>query len=152
MSAKKLDSRGILDRRGKKLVSAIKQDMVDKGLVDTGAALRGVKYKTDGKSLTVSWLARTKYLVLGRGPGGRPPFDLIRDWVVRKLDPPADKVWPVATAICKKIETEGTAIYRGKKKGLSIEIIRDGAVKAITSGITTDYKQRISKKIKKSWR
>ncbi len=149
---KKLDSRGILDRRGKKLVAAIKQDMQDRGVVDTGAALRGVKYKSDGKSLTVSWLARTKYLVFGRGPGKRPPFDLIRDWVVRKLNPPENMVWPVAAAICKKIETEGTAIYRGSRRGLSIEIIRDGAVKAITTGIRTDYKQRISKKIKKSWR
>ncbi len=140
-----------LKHNGKKIVSAIKKDMLEKKLVDTGKALNGISYKIDGNTLTIYWLARTKHLVFGRGPGKRPPFDLIQDWVVRKLNPPENMVWAITEAICRKIEKEGTAIYRGSKKGLSIEIILNDAIETIKENIQYDYKQKIHEKIKESW-
>ncbi len=141
----------ILKKEGKKLVASIKKEIKDKGLVDTGNALKSVTSKATKDTLSIQWADYASTLVLGRGPGKRPPFDLIKNWVIRKLNPPEEMVWAITDRICKKIEAEGTAIYRNKNKGLAVTVIINEAIEIIKEAVAKQYKENIKQQIKKAW-
>ena len=80
------------------------------------------------------------YLIYGRKPGRRPPFQVIRDWIDDKgiiPDAGADERSKdsMAWAVVKKMAKEGTTIYRtfgGNNSGLFDEVFSEEALQELT--------------------
>lgn len=78
---------------------------------------------TGGKLYAPDWF---KYLIYGRGPGKQPPPNAMLDWVRKnpRILQDIRSAWPRTTEkgaayiIGRKIGREGTAIFRGERKGI----------------------------------
>jgi hypothetical protein len=95
-------------------VGIIKQQQY-RGLYNTGATsdtLRIVRLSDTKQTLVGA--GHFRQLVEGRRPGTMPPVDVIREWIESKglrLNP-----WAVAVKMMK----EGSAIFRGERRGIDI--------------------------------
>ena len=79
----------------------------------SGALAESIKYTIDGYRLKVQGNDYIYYLQNGRKPGGRPPIKVIRQWIDDKgIVPEKGSKDSLAWAIAKKIEQEGTTIYK----------------------------------------
>ena len=79
----------------------------------SGALAESIKYTIDGYRLKVQGNDYIYYLQNGRKPGGRPPIKVIRQWIDDKgIVPDKGSKDSLAWAIAKKIEQDGTTIYK----------------------------------------
>jgi hypothetical protein len=140
-----------LDQIGKDFVDGIKQAFDDKRLNDTGGARASLSYKVDGKKLIIEGMARVLFLQYGRAPGTPPPFGVIRDWVIRKLNPEEGAVWIITKTIVDKIAEKGTDIFRDKAKGLEIELLLQKLNDELLLEITIFEQARITNGLIKTW-
>ncbi len=140
-----------LDIIGKKMASGIRAEFFKKGLVDTAKAVQSVKHKVKGGAVSIVWLPRVHYLLYGRGPGKRPPFDIIKEWVERRLKPPKKAVWAITDTICSKIAKHGTRLFTDKSRRLQVKLVLSEGIKEIKSVAVAFEKERVKKAIKKAW-
>ena len=108
---------------GEEFVKDIRDAFDEKRLIDRGGAKNSISFRTEPNKLLIEGLGRVGFLNFGRRPGTPPPFNVIRDWVIRKLNPEEDAVYPITKAIVKKIAEKGTDILTDRTKGLELEII-----------------------------
>lgn len=113
----------ILNEAGAEFVRRIREEFDRKKLNDTNRAKDSISYRVESNKIVVEGLARVIFLEFGRRSGKPPPFEVIRDWVERKLNVESDEIDGVAWAIVKKIAKEGTDILTDRAKGLQIELI-----------------------------
>lgn len=74
-----------------------------------------------------------KYIIAGRGPGGFPPVDKMREWVEGNPDVLANarRVWESITVnqlaylIGRKIARQGTDVFLGRKPGIDLIAVVD---------------------------
>lgn len=89
------------------------EDYKRKGLRASGLTANLLKVEKVGER----WVLRTPdyfiFEILGRGPGGLPPLEAIRDWVTSK-GIEQKHIFPIA----KKIANEGTRIFKGEAEGI----------------------------------
>lgn len=136
---------------GQKFVDRIKNQFDKQGLNDTGQAKESLSYQVKDGKLIIEGKARALFLEFGRSPGKPPPFEVIKDWVVRKLNPPKEAVWIITKTIVDKIAQKGTDIFTDKAKGLQIEIILDDLNKELLTEITIFEQARITNGLIKQW-
>lgn len=74
-----------------------------------------------------------KYIIAGRGPGGFPPVDKMREWVAGNPDvlASARQMWhditvnQLAYLIGRKIARQGTDVFLGKKPAIDLPAVID---------------------------
>ena len=77
------------------------------------------------------------------------PF--ILPWVERKINPPEEQLYGIATAISKKISKFGTAILTDRAKGLQIELIVADLMEIIQKEIAFFEATQMTDQIYNSW-
>lgn len=136
---------------GQKFVDRIKDQFDKQGLNNTGQAKESLSYQVKDNKLIIEGKARALFLEFGRAPGKPPPFQVIKDWVIRKLKPPEEAVWIITKTIVDKIAEKGTDIFTDKAKGLQIEIILDDLNKELLTEITIFKQAKIINGLIKKW-
>jgi len=100
------------------------EDYDRKGLRASGLTANLLKVEKVGDR----WVLKTPdyfiFEILGRGPGGLPPLEAIRDWVTSK-GIEQKSIYPIA----KKIADEGTRIFKGEVEGIDFQGIFDDEMK-----------------------
>lgn len=100
----------------------IKDDIIRKGIKNTGGAASSLKVVNKGNSYVSVGNDYIEVLDTGRSPGKYAPVKNIQEWVRTKLGITDDKkMKQVAFLVNRKIKNEGTAIYKNKAKGLEID-------------------------------
>lgn len=100
---------------------SIKDDIVRKGINDTGSAANSLKVVVKGEKVASVGNDYIEVLDKGRSPGKFAPVDNIRDWVATKLGITSNpELNQVAYLVNRKIAREGTAIFKDNTKGLEI--------------------------------
>lgn len=108
---------------GPRLVELIRKELEAKGINATSKASRSLSFKVYDQKLEIWGTSYILFLQYGRAPGKRPPFEVIKNWVITKLNPPKDKVWIITDTICNNIAAYGTSIFKNKEKGLQLDLI-----------------------------
>lgn len=108
---------------GEELLRRIQEAFNNKGLNDTGEAKDSLSLTVYDNTIVVDGMARILFLEYGRRAGEAPPFEVIRDWVERKLNIEVDQINSVSWAIVNKIKAQGTNILTDRAKGLELELI-----------------------------
>ncbi len=102
------------------ITEAIVKDQADKGIVSSGSSARSLRIEASPEGGKIYGSNYFKYQETGRGPGLAPPILAIEDWIRSKgIRPEKGDVRSFAFAIAKKIEKEGTDIFKGKRPGLT---------------------------------
>jgi hypothetical protein len=135
----------------KKFVDSLTSEFDKKGLNDTFKGRDSISYKIESRKIIIEGLARVLFLVYGRAPGTPPPFGVIRDWVIRKLNPEEGAVWIITKTIVDKIAEKGTDIFRDKAKGLEIELLLQKLNDELLLEITIFEQARITNGLIKTW-
>ena len=135
------------------LVNDIKTKMIQRRGVNgsfaspvnaSGALADSIKYTIDGYRLKVQGNDYIYYLQYGRKPGGRPPIKAIRQWIDDKgITPEKGSKDSLAWAIAKKIEQEGTTIYKAGGSDLVSGIFNE----ALQNSIEQDFANLIASEI-----
>lgn len=137
---------------GEEFVRDIRDAFDEKNLIDRGGAKNSISFRTEPNKLLIEGLGRVGFLNFGRKPGTPPPFGVIKDWVIRKLNPPEDAVYPITKAIVKKIAEKGTAILTDRTKGLELEIIMSELSDELSKKILNFEELEITDGLVKLWR
>ena len=110
----------------------------------SGALAESIKYTIDGYRLKVQGNDYIYYLQNGRKPGGRPPIKVIRQWIDDKgIVPDKGSKDSLAWAIAKKIEQDGTTIYKAGGSDLVSGIFNE----ALQNSIESDFANLIASEI-----
>lgn len=137
-------------------VTRLKESFNEKGLNDSGTGRRSLSGKGANNKITIEGLERVLFLQYGRRPNKDPenwrqimPF--ILPWVERKINPPEEQLYGIATAISKKISKFGTAILTDRAKGLQIELIVADLMEIIQKEIAFFEATQMTDQIYNSW-
>jgi len=136
---------------GEEFVRDIRDAFDEKNLIDRGGAKNSISFRTEPNRLLIEGLGRVGFLNFGRRPGTPPPFNVIRDWVIRKLNPPEEGVYPITKAIVKKIAEKGTDILTDRTKGLELEIIMAELTEELSEKIINFTALEITDGLIKTW-
>ncbi len=136
---------------GELYVKKIQAAFDDKRLNDTGGGRASIGFKVSGSKLIIEGLARVLFLEFGRRAGVAPPFNVIRDWVERKLNIPDEEIDGVSWAIVNKIKKEGTNILKDRAKGLQLELILNELNDELSKIILNFEAHRITDGLFKTW-
>ena len=92
------------------IISRANEILAMNGNWDTGFLARsGHIAKKEKDVITIEWSAPYAwYVEYGRNPGKQPPYDVIHQWVIRKLGFSGKKADSVSWAICAWIGKHGT--------------------------------------------
>lgn len=152
-----LDVQVILNKWGIKLTEQLVNDIQNKLILRqgargqfsspvnaSGALADSIKYTIDGYRLKVQGNDYIYYLQYGRKAGGRPPIKAIRQWIDDKgITPEKGSKDSLAWAIAKKIEQEGTTIYKAGGSDLVSGIFNE----ALQNSIEQDFANLIASEI-----
>ena len=142
-----------LKKVGEDFVRMIKQQFDDKGLNYTGKAKDSISYKVENTNkLIIEGIARTLFLEFGRRPGTPPPFNVIKEWVIKKLAPPENAVWIITKTIVDKIAAKGTRILTNKSLGLNIDIVLEELNNELQKLIINFEAERITAGLITTWK
>lgn len=158
-----LDVQVILNKWGIKLTEQLVNDIQNKLILRqgargqfsspvnaSGALADSIKYTIDGYRLKVQGNDYIYYLQYGRKPGGRPPIKAIRQWIDDKgITPEKGSKDSLAWAIAKKIEKEGTTIYKAGGSDLVSGIFNEALQQSIESDFANLIASEISSEILK---
>ena len=120
----------------KDLLEDIKTDMISQqnalGIRASGASADSLQVSDSSKGPTLTGAHYWAFLFddTGRGPGGFPPIDLIKDWIFDKGLSISGTIEQAAFLIGRKIADEGTGIYQGKPGVKIQEIITEHLIAA----------------------
>ena len=141
------------------LVNDIKTKMIQRRGVNgsfaspvnaSGTLADSIKYTIDGYRLKVQGNDYIYYLQYGRKAGGRPPIKAIRQWIDDKgITPEKGSKDSLAWAIAKKIEKEGTTIYKAGGSDLVSGIFNEALQQSIESDFANLIASEISSEILK---
>lgn len=122
-------------------------------------AMRIEATNIEGKLYAPDWF---QYMIYGRGPGKRPPFespnDVIAKWIRRNPEvlASAKSKWKYITVsglayiIGKKIGESGTQIWRGEKKGIDILGAIDRHLPELKDTLVQEEKEKIQTSLVKA--
>ena len=100
--------------------------IVENNKIATGDALNGFEITiTKPNEVQISAVDYIAYVFRGRGPGGFPPIDNIKDWIEAKpivFDPSEISLNSLAFLISRKIAREGTNPPKLQKQNLDMVI------------------------------
>ena len=158
-----LDVQVILNKWGIKLTEQLVNDIQNKLILRqgargqfsspvnaSGALADSIKYTIDGYRLKVQGNDYIYYLQYGRKAGGRPPIKAIRQWIDDKgITPEKGSKDSLAWAIAKKIEQEGTTIYKAGGSELVSGIFNEALQQSIESDFANLIASEISSEILK---
>ena len=158
-----LDVQVILNKWGIKLTEQLVNDIQNKLILRqgargqfsspvnaSGALAESIKYTIDGYRLKVQGNDYIYYLQYGRKAGGRPPIKAIRQWIDDKgITPEKGSKDSLAWAIAKKIEQEGTTIYKAGGSELVSGIFNEALQQSIESDFANLIASEISSEILK---
>lgn len=140
-----------LNEIGSQFVTRIQSKFDSQGLSDTGVGKASLSYKVKGGKLMIEGLKRVLLLQYGRRPGTPPPFGVIKEWVIRKLNPPEEAVYIITKTIVDKIAANGTQIFRDEAKGLELELILDDLNKELNEIVLIFEQKRITDGLITTW-
>jgi len=110
----------------------------------SGQLADSIKYTIDGYRLKIQGNDYIYYLQNGRKAGGRPPIKVIRQWIDDKgILPNKGSKDSLAWAIAKKIEEEGTTIWKAGGSDLVSGIFNE----ALQQSIEADFANLIASEI-----
>ena len=130
------------------LTFLLRSELEKKDINDTMAASKSIRQKkvteTHYKLIGVEYL---EMLNKGRGGGGLPPVSALKKWVERKLGISKDKSESVAWRVAKKIENEGTEIFKDNSAGIelskNIELMKEQLKKDLSNSIKIEITERL---------
>lgn len=105
-----------LDRLGNELVASIRDKIKSSGASATGKTAASLRFEAKPLRFTLYGSAAFSYIEVGRGPGGIPPIDNIKEWIKAKgiLIGEKQTLSGLAYGIAKKISQQGTQLYANK--------------------------------------
>ena len=140
-------------------LKSVVEDMGNQNPKVPVSAMRIEATNIEGNLFAPDWF---QYMIYGRGPGKRPPFekpnDVIAKWIGRNPQVLASaKVrWPYITEsglaflIGRKIGNEGTRIWRGEAKGVDILGAMERHLPELRSKLVDEEKDRIQTSLSKA--
>ncbi len=137
--AKQFIAQAKLDIRTKKVSNYRKSPVNASGELD-----RSFEYRITDTGMEILANDYVYYLLYGRKPGRKPPFQAIRDWIDQKGIVPNEgntsaNMDSLAWAIVKSIANKGTSIYQtfaGSNSGLLDESFDPEALKQLEKELT----------------
>jgi|SRR5215216_6637106 len=125
------------------VISNIADQQIELGFYASGKSISSLEYKVeeDGTG-KMTGDQSFYYQIHGRAPGKMPPIQEMIAWIqVKRL-----QISPWAVA--KKIQREGTAVFRGERKGLNMQLAFDKAKPDYMKDLKSAVKKSIVEKIK----
>ena len=142
----------ILEEYKDKIVSQIKDRIIQRDLVASRELLNSISAETTDRSIIVSAIDYATFVDEGRGRGGRPPFNKILDWIESKKDfqveeekytKHRDIAWAIANGIAK-FGTIKRFDYRG---GDFIDYVNDNIVASLTEELQDGYLEDLNNEL-----
>tara|TARA_Y100001973_G_scaffold99634_1_gene159140 strand:- start:495 stop:953 length:459 start_codon:yes stop_codon:yes gene_type:complete len=135
--------RQILEEYKDKIVSQLKDRIIQRDLVASSDLLNSISAETTDRSIIVSAIDYATFVDEGRSPGRRPPVNKILEWVESKnLESNNDKykkhrdmAWAIANGIAK-FGTIERFDYQG---GDFIDYVTDNIVASLTEELQDGY-------------
>lgn len=127
------------------VIDNITDDQIAKGLYASGKSINSLRKEvnSDGTG-KLTGDESFYYQIHGRPPGKMPPIQKMIAWVaVRRIQ---ISPW----AIAKKIQREGTAIFRGERKGLDMKKALDDPKKQLYRDMAQAFKEEGQARIRQA--
>ncbi len=107
------DYTSTLDKLGSELVSSIRDKIKSSGAYATGKTSNSLRFESRPLRFTLYGSNAFNFIEVGRGPGGMPPIDNIKEWIKAKGIVPSGNgtISGLAYGIAKKISKQGTDLY-----------------------------------------
>tara|TARA_Y100000114_G_C11762032_1_gene330363 strand:- start:3396 stop:3854 length:459 start_codon:yes stop_codon:yes gene_type:complete len=143
--------RQILEEYKDKIVSQIKDRIIQRDLVASRDLLDSISAETTDRSIIVSAIDYATFVDEGRGPGRRPPVNKILEWVeFKNLESNNDKykkhrdmAWAIANGIAK-FGTIKRFDYQG---GDFIDYVNDNIVASLTEELQDGYLEDLNNEL-----
>jgi len=142
--------REILDKFGEEIISEIIAGMEAGKVNATGKSADSLRKESPEDGLIVYGAESFVWIEQGRGPGKRPPFDAIKEWVeARGLEKETDEsTKSFVFAIMNKIAQDGTSLHaRSERRDVYSSIITEERLDALTTIITDTFTRKITSDI-----
>lgn len=146
--------RSALQTFGNSLIKIIIDQQENLGFEDTGESSASLRFEILPKSFKLFGSQAFGAMESGRGPGKAPPPDIMLAWVKRKniiFDGLTQK--STAFVIGQMMAREGSAVFRGKRKGLNLTAIFQSTVSALIKplevAVAKDAAEEIKEVVKK---
>tara|TARA_R100000654_G_scaffold75036_1_gene110993 strand:- start:30 stop:485 length:456 start_codon:yes stop_codon:yes gene_type:complete len=143
--------RQILEEYKDKIVSQLKDRIIQRDLVASSDLLNSISAETTDRSIIVSAIDYATFVDEGRSPGRRPPVNKILEWVESKnLESNNDKykkhrdmAWAIANGIAK-FGTIERFDYQG---GNFIDYVTDNIVASLTEELQDGYLEDLNNEL-----
>ena len=143
--------RQILEEYKDKIVSQIKDRIIQRDLVASRDLLDSISAETTDRRIIVSAIDYATFVDEGRGPGRRPPVNKILEWVeFKNLESNNDKykkhrdmAWAIANGIAK-FGTIKRFDYQG---GDFIDYVNDNIVASLTEELQDGYLEDLNNEL-----
>ena len=143
--------RQILEEYKDKIVSQLKDRIIQRDLVASSDLLNSISAETTDRSIIVSAIDYATFVDEGRSPGRRPPVNKILEWVESKnLESNNDKykkhrdmAWAIANGIAK-FGTIERFDYQG---GDFIDYVTDNIVASLTEELQDGYLEDLNNEL-----
>lgn len=144
-----IDNQKVLDEIGQKLVSAIRQKMVEEGVVASGRLRDSIEYRVDDTGLKILADDYFPYAENGR-ESGKIPYDfnsILAKWVENKGINVPDRfknAYQFGWAIAMKIKKYGSMRYRNHNPVDLIEEPINSVIEEVTDLLSRYFLQTIN--------
>ena len=111
-----LNTKEIFSTLGDTLVANIRDKIKSSGASATGKSAASLRHTETDTRFTLYGNQSFSFMEVGRGPGGIPPIDNIKEWIKAKGIVIGEKqtLSGLAYGIAKKISQQGTQLYANK--------------------------------------
>lgn len=145
----------ILDEFGPELIGEIHSAMEVGKINATKQSAESLRYETPDSGFILYGAESFSFIEQGRGPGGKPPFSHIEEWVVargiEKEDEKATRSF--VFAIMNKIAQEGTALHvSGERRDVYTSVITSERIESLFSLIASTMTRKVSSDIVNAFR
>jgi hypothetical protein len=125
------------------------QDQTKKGITASGKSAASLEVRTfsDGSGGQLFGSSSFFYQIFGRGPGGFPPIENIKQWILDKRITVEGSINSFAYLIARKISLFGTAIFRGERKGIEFDKIVESNYKVFEHDLKDLVAEQLRKEI-----
>jgi hypothetical protein len=111
-----LNTKEIFSTLGDNLVANIRDKIKSSGASATGKSAASLRHTETDTRFTLYGNNSFSFMEVGRGPGGMPPIDNIKEWIKAKgiAIGEGQTLSGLAYGIAKKISQQGTQLYANK--------------------------------------
>mgnify|MGYP003402781774 FL=1 len=111
-----LNTKEIFSTLGDTLVANIRDKIKSSGANATGKSAASLRHTETDTRFTLYGNQSFSFIEVGRGPGGMPPIDNIKEWIKAKgiVIGEGQTLSGLAYGIAKKISQQGTQLYANK--------------------------------------